>query len=95
MKQLLLILCFLTFAACKQESAPPETVTLQITGMTCQNCVDGITSAVSKLPGVTNCVVDLEGESAVVTYVPNHLSAGQIQQRINQLGFSASLPDAE
>ena len=47
----------------KGEDVPMDT-TLKIKGMMCQHCVKHVTEALSKLDGVTNVKVDLEGEKA-------------------------------
>lgn len=84
----------LILAACSQPAeatAAPETVQISIKGMTCQNCVDSITSAVTKLPGVQACDVSLEQETAIVDFSSGALTAEQIQERIQRLGFEASI----
>jgi copper chaperone len=44
------------------------TTTYQVTGMTCQHCVDAVTAEVGALAGVTAVSVDLErGELAVTS----------------------------
>ncbi|MGA0333277.1 MAG: heavy-metal-associated domain-containing protein [Kiritimatiellia bacterium] len=55
--------------------------------------MNAITSAVQQLPGVDTCTVSLEEASATVVYRPGTLTPEQIQKRINQLGFQASLPE--
>lgn len=74
MKKILLVvlpLLMILLSACgeKVPTVPVET-TFSVQGMTCQNCVDGITGAVNKLPGVESCVVDLAAATAVVTIIP-------------------------
>ncbi len=45
-----------------------DTTTYQVTGMTCQHCVDAVTAEVGALAGVTAVSVDLErGELAVTS----------------------------
>ncbi|WFB34607.1 heavy metal-associated domain-containing protein [Kiritimatiellota bacterium B12222] len=96
MKKALLLIAVLLplfFAGCAKESLPPETIELSVKGMTCQDCVDGITGAVTQLPGVSSCTVSLEDENAVIAFAPNKLTAEQIEKRINQLGFKASISE--
>lgn len=44
-----------------------QTVTLQITGMTCQHCVKHTREALEKIPGVESVDVTLEPGQAVIT----------------------------
>lgn len=44
--------------------------TINVTGMTCQNCVRHVTEALAALPGVRSVSVDLQSASA-------HLEAGR------------------
>ncbi|MGI8925368.1 MAG: CopZ family metallochaperone [Tepidiformaceae bacterium] len=44
----------------------PQTIELSITGMTCDHCVNAITSAVKDVEGVANAKVSLETNSATV-----------------------------
>ncbi|SDT41371.1 copper ion binding protein [Friedmanniella luteola] len=49
-------------------ASTPSTQTYQVSGMTCQHCVDAVTEEVGALPGVTGVRVDLErGEVAVTS----------------------------
>lgn len=91
--RMFILFLLLGLAGCNQQPPAAEQIELQISGMTCQNCVDGITDALVKLPGVENCAVSLEKASATVTYLPDRLNPSQIQKRINQLGFTAHLPE--
>lgn len=85
-----LVISSLLLAACGNTQVEPETVHLSVKGMTCESCVNGITDAVRKLPGVRSCVVSLEESSAVVQFNPRLLSADQIQTRVQQLGYEAA-----
>ena len=44
----------------------PESVTLQITGMTCASCVGRVERALKEVPGVSDAVVNLATERATV-----------------------------
>ena len=43
------------------------TRTYAVHGMTCEHCVPAITAEVTKVPGVTDVVVDLTGNAVAVT----------------------------
>ena len=47
-----------------------ESQTLQVTGMTCQNCVRHVEQALRATPGVTDAKVDLKRETAMVRNRP-------------------------
>jgi copper chaperone CopZ len=46
------------------------TVTLRITGMTCDECVATVRSALQAVKGVVDAKITLEKEEAIVTYQP-------------------------
>lgn len=43
-----------------------ETIELQVTGMTCDHCVNAVTGALKEVPGVTDAQVSLAENSAVI-----------------------------
>lgn len=43
-----------------------QTITLNVTGMTCAHCVSSVTKALEKVPGVESAKVSLEKELATV-----------------------------
>lgn len=80
-------------AACGAK-APPKTVELEVRGMVCHSCVEGITHAVSRLEGVSECEVDLETERARVTFSPDEIEVAAIEAAIDGLGYEATpLPE--
>ncbi len=44
-----------------------QSITFNITGMTCDHCVNAVTNAVKEAPGVATVTVSLDEKSAVVT----------------------------
>jgi copper chaperone len=44
-----------------------KTIELNISGMTCDHCVNAVTGALKEVPGVSDAVVSLEKKEAVVT----------------------------
>lgn len=91
MKILLPLLAALTLllSSCSQATADVQTVELSVTGMTCENCVQAITTAMNDLPGMQQCTVSLEDGKAVLTVDANVLTPDQVATRISQLGFQA------
>ncbi len=81
----------LILSSCSQAPADIQTVTVDVKGMTCENCVNGITTAMNDLPGMQTCSISLEDERATITLDANTLTPDQAVSRINQLGFTATL----
>ena len=67
--------------------------TLSIKGMTCASCVANIEKMVSPstLPGLLSISVNLMSEQAMAEHDPSILSADQIAEAIDDVGFEASV----
>lgn len=68
-----------------------ETVDLQLEGMTCAACALRIEKGLNKLPGVKQATVNFALETAHVEYSPGEVSIHDLQKKVNQLGYKASL----
>jgi copper ion binding protein len=66
-----------------------STLTFEVTGMTCQHCVDSVTRAVSAVSGISKVSVDLE--YGIVTTEGNELSPTAITAAIGEAGYEATL----
>lgn len=64
-------------------------LTVQIVGMNCGGCVNGIHSALTALDGVHNVRVDLAGNQAIVQLDEEQVSKAQIITAIEEAGFDA------
>lgn len=62
-------------------------VILPVIGMTCANCVATIERNVKKLPGVSNTVVNLSTERAMVDYDPTKLGMSELIKKIEKVGY--------
>ncbi|WP_340648214.1 heavy metal translocating P-type ATPase [Pseudoxanthomonas winnipegensis] len=71
-------------------SVPPETVALEITGMSCAACAAGIEGVLAKTPGVIAGNVNFASAKARVEYTPGVVDVAQIVERIGKAGFGAS-----
>ncbi len=71
-------------------SVPPETVTLDITGMTCAACASGIEGVLAKTPGVKAGHVNFASAKARVEYLPGVADVDDIVRRIGKAGFGAT-----
>jgi copper chaperone len=67
-----------------------ETVTLGISGMTCNGCVRSVTRVLSELKGVAKADVSLEGKNAVVAYDPASLGVDRLKRAVEEAGFEVT-----
>ncbi|MGK2951860.1 MAG: heavy metal translocating P-type ATPase [Thiobacillus sp.] len=72
-------------------SVPTESVTLDITGMTCASCSSRVEKALSKVPGVLEASVNLATEQATVKRVQG-ISAAALIAAVERTGYGAQLP---
>ncbi|HKK21134.1 MAG TPA: heavy metal translocating P-type ATPase [candidate division Zixibacteria bacterium] len=66
-------------------------LSLKIGGMHCASCVNTIERALSAMPGVKDCRVNLAMNSAVVAFDSGKASQQGIIDKVAELGFSASM----
>lgn len=69
--------------------------TYQVTGMTCAACANRIEKRLRKVQGVQEVHVNLTTNKARVAFDPAQTNDQEIMTKIEQLGFSASLKQAE
>ncbi|MDP1513382.1 copper ion binding protein [Paenibacillus sp. CMAA1739] len=62
-----------------------QQTTLQVSGMSCQHCVNSIEKAVKELGG--SAAVDLRSNSVTVEYDENNLSLEAIKEAIEEQGY--------
>ena len=73
-----------------------ENITLKLRGMSCASCANSIESAIRAVPGVTECNVNFGAEQAAVKYNPRKTSIQNIQNAVEEAGYSAySLQEQE
>ncbi|MDF2958270.1 MAG: ATPase [Paenibacillus sp.] len=65
--------------------------TLQITGMTCAACANRIEKGLNKLPGVNKAAVNFAMETASIEYAPGEISISDMQKKVEQLGYRATM----
>lgn len=68
-----------------------DTVELDITGMTCAACSNRIEKVLNKTSGVKDATVNLTTEQANVNFYPEETNTDAIIQRIQKLGYNASV----
>ena len=64
-----------------------ETVTLNITGMTCGGCVNSVRKVITALDGVSAVDVSLERAQATVSFDPAQSKSADIKNAIRDAGF--------
>ncbi|MBA4147629.1 MAG: heavy-metal-associated domain-containing protein [Verrucomicrobia bacterium] len=62
---------------------------LEITGMTCEGCVKGVTSELRRVPGVVSVKVTLTNKLAVVAIDTNRVSTKTLVKTIEEAGYTA------
>jgi len=68
-----------------------EKVELELSGMTCAACATRIEKTLNKIPGVSQATVNFAMETAHVEYNPAEVSVSDMQQRVEKIGYKASL----
>ena len=68
-----------------------QMVMINVDGMTCNSCVQTIEKSISKLSGVQSISVSLTGKTAQVHYSPEKVTAEQLRESIEEMGFDAHL----
>src|SRR5437667_1380346 len=70
---------------------------LALEGMTCAACAMRIEKGLKKIPGVKDASVNFATEQASVTYAPLETAVEQMSQKVEMLGYKATLhvPAAE
>ncbi len=58
-----------------------------VAGMSCQGCVNNVTSVLQALPGVSEVKVSLEEAKADITYDPQLVKPTQFKAAIEDAGF--------
>ncbi|XP_062910479.1 copper-transporting ATPase 2-like isoform X3 [Mobula hypostoma] len=70
-------------------------VYINIVGMTCQSCVQSIEGHISKQNGIVSIRVSLKHNTALVQYEPTIITAQQICEAIDDMGFEAFLSNQD
>jgi copper chaperone len=67
-----------------------NTLTLNVTGMSCMGCVNSVKNLVGALPGVSEVAVDLASGRVDVTLDPSRASVDAIRGAIESGGFQVA-----
>jgi Cu+-exporting ATPase len=71
-------------------AAAPQTITLQVSGMTCASCVRRVERALGKTPGVAEASVNLANEHATVTFDPQTTQPADLIAAVEKVGYGAT-----
>ena len=71
-----------------------QTLSFDVSGMTCGGCTGSVQRALSKLDGVSHAEVTLRPGVATVSADPSRVTPAQIESAITQLGYSAKVRPA-
>jgi mercuric ion binding protein len=89
MKKLFLITMLAASAAAVHAS--PQTVTLDVPGMTCAACPITVKKAISKVEGVNKVDVSYEKRQAVVTFDDAKASVQKLTQATENAGYPSTV----
>ena len=67
-----------------------QTLTLNISGMTCGGCVKSVAKVLEALDGVAKAEVSLEQANAVITYVADKIQPAALIEAVEDAGFDAA-----
>jgi mercuric ion binding protein len=90
-----LIASFFLAASLAAASDSDQTATFDVEKMTCATCPIAVSKAMQRVDGVKKVNVDLDSNTAIVTYDSNITSATEIGDASTDVGFPASLRDSE
>ena len=89
MKQLILLFA-LTFAVSIFAADKNKSVTLNISGMTCESCANTVEKALKKVDGVKEAKVNLSEKTATVVLASTKATTASLIKAVSDAGFSAS-----
>lgn len=64
-----------------------ETVTLKVSGMSCDGCVASVTRVLRAIPGVGEVAVALGSGAAMVTYDPQLTGRAALERAVTVAGY--------
>ncbi|MBL8346310.1 MAG: mercury resistance system periplasmic binding protein MerP [Rubrivivax sp.] len=90
MKKLISIAALAVSGAAAVQAAP-QTVTLDVSGMTCAACPITVKKAISKVDGVSKVDVSYEKRHAVVTFDDARASVQKLTRATENAGFPSTV----
>jgi copper chaperone CopZ len=77
----------------EEPAGAAETVTLEVSGMTCDGCVNTVTKSLEGLEGVQEAKVTLEPPQAIVKYFPKKVTVDQMNAGIKDKGYESKIKE--
>lgn len=71
--------------------AKTQIIEVGVEGMTCQGCVSSIETAIAAVDGVVEQKVNLEANSASITFDPSRTDAEKLAKVIGDAGYTVSV----
>ena len=72
-------------------AAEPQTVSLDVPGMTCKFCPITIKKALEKVPGVIDAKADYKTKTATVTFDPDKTNVEALNKSTANAGYPSTL----
>lgn len=82
-----------TFVIQQDRSAPFQTISFHVAGMTCANCVAAVERHLRTVPGVLGVGVVLETERATVKMISDKVSMPALKRAVEKAGYELILTD--
>lgn len=100
MKTIIIAITLLTLAALPvqaqkqtkkaKKSETTAIATIELNSVKCSMCASVITGALSELEGVKNVEIDVDEQTAKVTYVPKKVTESTLESAIAKAGYNAN-----
>lgn len=74
-----------------EKSSETKTISVGVEGMTCQGCASSIETAIAAVDGVVDQKVNLEANSASITFDPSQTDAEKLAKVIRDAGYTVSV----
>lgn len=68
---------------------PEDYMTVRIEGMHCAGCASAVEASLTELRGINTASVNLQTESARITYDPGRISFNDVKSQVQKAGYSA------
>lgn len=82
---------FMVLIAGAARAAPPQTATLAVDKMTCGTCPVVVKKALARVPGVSSTTVNMDANTATVTFDPDKTTTTRLTQATTEAGFPSKL----
>lgn len=77
--------------SCAKQESEENVIKLEITGMTCNHCVQTVTAALESVEGVDTAIVDLENDMAEVHFTDQAPALEDMITAVEKKGYGAKL----